>query len=96
MSAKMKSLNLIATFLLLATGGTQGRSEVVSPIAALCEANPICSHGVANGEGHIVLRLRTAAETKTIFCDGEGKCEMLLPRGQRMSIRDIPAILLAK
>ena len=96
MSAKMKSINLISAFLLLTTESTLARSEVVAPIAALGEASPICSHGAANGEGHIVLRLRTAAETKTILCDGDGKCEMLLPRGQRLLIKDLPAVLLTK
>jgi hypothetical protein len=96
MSVKSNSTVLFTALFLSITIGTQARSAEAVSVVALCEANPACSHSEANKAGNVVLKLRGPGNSKTILCDADGKCTMLLPRGQKLSIWDLPAVIGAK
>jgi hypothetical protein len=96
MSVKSNATHLFTVLLFSTVIGTQAHSSEIASALALCEANPTCSHSEPNKTGNVVLKLRGPSSSKTILCDGDNKCTMLLPRGQKLSIWDLPAVIGAK
>lgn len=96
MSVKLKYTTLSAVFLLLAITTSLAHSAEVASAMSLCDANPACTHSAPNQAGSVIFKLKLSTQTKTVLCDGDGKCVVFLPRGQRMTIKDISSVLLAK
>lgn len=84
---------IAASALVLSTiawnAGAGVRAGDIAKVAALCDANPQCSHGGRDAKGGMSFAVNRDAATLRIYCDGGHNCLRHGSRGQRSPVPDI-------
>ncbi len=96
MTANSTLYRLTATLVFLVVSCLQAHSFDLKSGVVFCEANPVCSHIGPDRAGRVLFKLQGPLSFKAILCESDGRCSMALPRGQRLSIKDLVSALSAK
>lgn len=65
----------------------------IAKVAALCDANPQCSHGERDAKGGMSFTVNRDAATLRIYCDGGRNCLGHGPKGQLSPVSDIVGLV---
>jgi hypothetical protein len=95
MSTKVIYTSLISAVLFSGLIATPARSDELASLMSICDSNPLCSHEAANSAGGVLFKIQSQNSLQNIFCQKDGECMGVMPRGKKRVIADIAATIMA-